>query len=140
MLLKRMSGLAANVKTERGCGMKTFIVLIVFGVVFVIGAFSVSGDTGVGKDPAAFYANCIDRKITCCDCKGKLWNSRSKNLRSCSRLAILKAIFLSANREQLIREMETNAVAMKPYKVDYYLNKRFYENLNASFLSAKSLN
>ena len=34
---------------------------------------------------------------------------------------------------QLIREMEANGVAMKTYKVDYYLNKRFYENLDASF-------
>lgn len=119
--------------------MKTLIILIVFSVVFVLGTFTVSGETVVGGDPAAFYANCIDRKITCCDCKGELWHSRSKNLRSCSRLAILKAIFLSANKEQLIREMEASGVAMKTYKVDYYLNKRFYENLNASFLTAKSM-
>jgi hypothetical protein len=65
-----------------------------------------------------------------------MWDSRSENLRSCSRLAILKAIFLSGNREQLIREMVANDVAMKAYKVDYYLNKRFYENLDASFLTA----
>ncbi|MGB5424559.1 MAG: hypothetical protein WBN03_20505 [Desulfobacterales bacterium] len=119
--------------------MKTLIILIVFSVVFVLGTFTVSGETAVGGDPATFYANCIDRKITCCDCKGELWHSRSKNLRSCSRLAILKAIFLSANKEQLIREMEASGVAMKTYKVDYYLNKRFYENLNASFLTAKSM-
>jgi hypothetical protein len=103
------------------------------------GAFSASGDIDVDRDPAAFYANCIDRKITCCDCKGELWNSRSKNLRSCSRLAILKAIFLSANKEQLICEMEASGVAMKMYKVDYYLNKRVYENLDASFLSSIAL-
>jgi hypothetical protein len=118
--------------------MKTLIILIVCCIVFAFGAFPVSGDTDVGKDPAAFYANCIDKKITCCDCKGGMWNSRSKNLRSCSRLAILKAIFLSANREQLIREMAANDVAMKAYKVDYYLNKRFYENLDTSFLTANS--
>jgi hypothetical protein len=118
--------------------MKTFIILIVFSVVFVFGAFSVSGDTDVGRDAAAFYANYIDKKITCCDGKGRMWNSRSKNLRSCSRLAILKAIFLSANKEQLIREMAANGVALKTYKVDYYLNERFYENLNASFLTANS--
>jgi hypothetical protein len=118
--------------------MKTLIILIVCCIVFVFGAFPVSGDTDVGKDPAAFYANCIDKKITCCDCKGEMWDSRSKNLRSCSRLAILKAIFLSANREQLIREMAANDVAMKAYKVDYYLNKRFYENLDTSFLTANS--
>lgn len=113
--------------------MKTLIIFIVCSVVLVFGAFPVSGDTNLGRDPAAFYTNCIDKKITCCDCKGRMWNSRSENLRSCSRLAILKAIFLSANKEQLIREMEANGVAMKTYKVDYYLNKRFYENLDASF-------
>jgi hypothetical protein len=119
--------------------MKTFLIPIVLSVVLVFGAFSASGDIEVGQDPAAFYTNCIDKKITCCDCKGGMWNSRSKNLRSCSRLAILKAIFLSANREQLIREMVANDVALETYKVDYYLNKRFYENLDASFLSANSL-
>jgi hypothetical protein len=119
--------------------MKTFLILIVLSVVLAFGAFSASGDIEVDRDPAAFYANCIDKKITGCDCKGGMWNSRSKNLRSCSRRAILKAIFLSANRDQLIREMAANGVAMKVYKVDYYLNKRFYENLDASFLSAKSL-
>ena len=117
--------------------MKTFIIIVIFSVVFVFGAFPVSGDADVGQDPAAFYANCIDKKITCCDGKGGLWDSRSENLRSCSRLAILKAIFLSANREQLIREMAENGVALKTYKVDYYLNKRFYENLEASFVTAK---
>ena len=38
----------------------------------------------------------------------------------------------------MIREMVANDVAMKTYKVDYYLNNRFYENLDASFLSASS--
>jgi hypothetical protein len=118
--------------------MKTLIIFVVCCIVFVFGAFSVSGDTDVGRDSTAFYANCIDKKITCCDGKGEMWDSRSKNLRSCSRLAILKAIFLSANREQLIREMAANGVALKTYKVDYYLNKRFYENLDVSFLTANS--
>ena len=113
--------------------MKTLIIFIVCGIVFLFRAFPVSGDADVGQDPAAFYATCIDKEITCCDGKGELWDSRSENLRSCSRLAILKAIFLSGNREQLIREMVANDVALKAYTVDYYLNKRFYENLDASF-------
>ena len=40
--------------------MKTFIIFIACGIVFTFGAFPVSGDTDVGQDPAAFYANCID--------------------------------------------------------------------------------
>jgi hypothetical protein len=39
-------------------------------------------------------------------------------------------------KEVLIREMAASGVAMKAYKVDYYLNKRFYENLDATFLTA----
>ena len=38
----------------------------------------------------------------------------------------------------MIREMEANGVATKTYKVDCYLNNRFYENLDASFLTANS--
>ena len=40
--------------------------------------------------------------------------------------------------EQLIREMAANGVALKTVTVDYYLNKRFYENLDASFFTANS--
>jgi len=37
----------------------------------------------------------------------------------------------------LIREMAASGVVMKTYKVDYYLNKRFYENLDASFFNGQ---
>jgi hypothetical protein len=44
---------------------------------------------------------------------------------------------LKRKGKQLIREMEANGVALKTYKVDYYLNKRFYENLDASFFNGQ---
>ena len=65
--------------------MKTFLILIVLSVVLAFGAFSVSGDIEVDRDPAAFYANCIDKKITGCDCKGGMWNSRSSVMDSMSQ-------------------------------------------------------
>jgi hypothetical protein len=120
--------------------MKAFIITtVVWSMVCVIGAFPVAGDTDGGGDPTVFYANCIDKKITSCDAKGILWNSRSQHLRAISRLAILKAIFLSDHREQLISEMEANGVATKTYTVDYYLNHQFHENLKSSFKPSSSL-
>ncbi len=120
--------------------MQAFIITtVVWSMVCVFGAFPVAGDTDVGGDPTVFYANCIDKKITSCDAKGVLWNSRSEHLRKTSRLAILKAIFLSANRENLIREMEANDVATKAYTVDYHLNHQFHENLKSSFKPSASL-
>lgn len=118
--------------------MKAFIITIAWSMVCVFGAFPVAGDTDGGGDPTVFYANCVDKKISSCDAKGVLWNSRSEHLRTTSRLAILKAIFLSANRENLIREMEANGVATKTYTVDYYLNHQFHENLESSFKPSDS--
>lgn len=119
--------------------MKKLIISVVLIGWVICGAALVCGETSVAQDPAAFYADCIDKKITCCDRKGDLWDSRSQNLRCCSRMAILKAIYLSANKEQLVRELEANGTALNRHRVNYYLNKRFQESLNATFLTASSL-
>ncbi len=120
--------------------MKKLIISVVLIGWIICGAALTFGETNVAKDPAAFYADCIDKKITCCDRKRELWDSRSQNLRCCSRMAILKAIYLTANKEQLVRELEDNGIALNRHRVDYYLNKRFQESLNATFLTADALN
>ncbi|MFZ0131559.1 MAG: hypothetical protein WAK95_03380 [Desulfobacterales bacterium] len=116
--------------------MKKLIISVVLIGWVICGAALTFGEMNVAKDPAAFYANCIDKKITCCDRKGDLWDSRSQNLRGCSRMAILKAIYLSANKDRLVRELEANGTALNRHRVDYYLNKQFQESLNATFLTA----
>ncbi len=109
--------------------MKKLIMSVVLIGWVVCGAAAVAGDTDGAQHRATFYANCIDKKITCSDRKGDLWNSRSQNLRCCSRLAILKAIYLSANKERLVRELEAGGTPLNAHRVEYFLNKRFYENL-----------
>ncbi|MFZ0728082.1 MAG: hypothetical protein WAO07_20190 [Desulfobacterales bacterium] len=115
--------------------MKLIISIVLSGWV-VWGAALVSGDTDGEKGLAAFYANCVNKKITCCDRKGNMWKSRSPNLRRCSRLAILEAIYLSANKEQLVRELEARSTPLNTHRVDYYLNQRFHESLKATYLTA----
>lgn len=61
--------------------------------------------------------------------KAGLIVSNSKNLQSCGALSQQKIIFLTNYKSTLINEMIANKVSAKPYKVDYYLYKRFYETI-----------
>ena len=80
----------------------------------------------------AFLASCIEKELASCCCKMEMIDSRSKCIRDCCRMAMLKARFIIDNREQLINEMlEDDISGGKCYKVDYYLNTRFFESLKA---------
>jgi len=116
--------------------MRTTIMAVGLSVLLVFSFTSVSGDSGTNaadRDLTEFYGECIENKISSCDGKGGMWDSRSENLRRGARLAILKASFYSTNKEKLVKEMLARGVEAKPYKVNHYLNKRFYESLSASY-------
>ena len=116
--------------------MKAAIITICLSIVLFFSATSVSGEgnlPGPGEALIAYYNDCIEHKISCCDRKSLMWDSRSENLRRQARLSILKASFYSANKEKLVHEMLVRGIEAKPYKVSRYLNKRFYESLNAAY-------
>jgi hypothetical protein len=42
-------------------------------------------------------------------------------------MKIKKAIFLSENKEMLIKNMFKMNIGVKQYKIEYFLNQKFYE-------------
>ena len=77
-----------------------------------------------------FYEICIEKKIAKCQSKIILKTSRSKNLQLTAESASEQISFLTLNKATLINEMIELNIGQKPYKIEYYLNSRFYEVSN----------
>ena len=86
-----------------------------------------SAQSSSSKDLAKYYENCIVKKISNCKGKTVLKTSRSVNLRRKADLAKRQVAFFKTNKNLLINEMVEQQIGPKPYKVEYYLNKRFFE-------------
>ena len=79
-----------------------------------------------------YYENFINEKISKCRSKAQLKESRSAHLQNCAAVESKKATFLSENKEMLIKEMLKRDIGVKSYKIEYFLNKIFYENNGTS--------
>ena len=86
-----------------------------------------SAQSSSSKDLAKYYESCIVKKIYNCKGKTVLKTSRSVNLQRKANLATKQVTFLTTNKNILIEEMVEEGISPKRYKVEYYLNKRFYE-------------
>jgi hypothetical protein len=95
---------------------------------FVMGINSpVEAQSESKEDLAKYYESCIVKKIYNCKGKTVLKTSRSVNLQRKANLATKQVTFLTTNKNILIEEMVEEGISPKRYKVEYYLNKRFYE-------------
>ena len=74
-----------------------------------------------------FYKACLEKKILSCQSKTMLNSSKSANLRKTSAMASEQALFYSSNKEILVNEMIELEIGQKPYKVNYFLIKRYHE-------------
>ncbi len=96
-------------------------------VMAIIGA-ALAAEQSVSKDQLLkYYESCITKKISNCSAKTALKTSRSINLRRKADLAKRQVTFFTINKDILINEMVDQGIGPKHYKVEYYLNKRFYE-------------
>jgi hypothetical protein len=109
------------VKAKVCCIVSLVLVMAVIGVALAA-AQSASIDQLL-----KFYESCITKKISNCGAKTALKTSRSVNLRRKADLATRQVTFFSTNKNMLINEMVDQGIGQKQYKVEYYLNKRFYE-------------
>ena len=96
-------------------------------VMAVIGAVDATAQSLSKNQLAKYYESCIAKKISKCSAKTSLKTSRSVNLRRKAELATNQVIFFTSNKNMLINEMVDQGIGQKHYKVEHYLNKRFYE-------------
>lgn len=75
-----------------------------------------------------YYEHIINEKINRCHSKAQLKESKSTNLQNCALMEIKKANYFTANKEMLINEMVKINIGVKKYKIEYFLNSKFYEN------------
>ena len=106
---------------------KVLCIGFLVGLMAIMSTVSVKSQSESRDELIKYYENIIVKKI--CNCKGKtvLKTSRSVNLQRKADLATRQITFLTKNKNLLIHEMVEQEIVPKQYKVEYYLNKRFYE-------------
>ena len=105
------------------------MVTMVSMLVFFLGFSSAIGeDADKQTQLKNYYEKFILEKISKCRSKAGLQASKSTHLQNCAAMEIKKANFLSSNKEMLITEMLEKKVGVKPYKIEYFLNKMFHES------------
>ena len=103
------------------------MMICVLITLLVITNSAFSDDTSQTK-LAKYYDMVITEKIHQSLSKADLKDSKSEILRDCAALESEKAAFLSANKDSLIEEMIEQEVGRKLYKIDFYLNKVFFDS------------
>lgn len=74
----------------------------------------------------SYYKDCITKKVAKCERIAAMINSKSECIRRCAKINSLKTKFFKNNKDELVHAMVTQNVGMKPYKVDYFLIKAFF--------------
>ena len=106
---------------------KAFVIVMMITLFFFIGANPATAQGSENEQLRTYYKNYILKCISKNQSKTRLQASKSANLRSCGALSKQKVIFLTNNQNVLVNEMIKNQIGKKPYKIEYYLNKKFYE-------------
>ena len=102
-----------------------FVTILAF---FSVNSSAICEEINKNTQLKQYYENFINEKISKCHSKAQLKDSKSTHLQNCAAKEIKKATFLSGNKEGLIQELLKGEIGVKPYKIEYFLNKKFYEN------------
>ncbi len=106
---------------------KELIIVGLAGVMVFTGAVQIAAESQSDEQLNKFYESYISGKISKSQSKTFLKTSRSENLRLAAEKAEKKARFLNLKKDILVDEMIKQDIGQKPYKIEYYLNKRFSE-------------
>jgi hypothetical protein len=121
--------LLKNHYNRKGEKMKRMFISVIFMTIFAsfLGNLSAISEDGQNTQIIKYYENMINETISKCHSKANLKESKSVHLQSCAAEKLKKAKFLSKNKEMLIKEMVKKDIAAKQYKIEYFLNKKFFE-------------
>ena len=111
---------------------KEWIIIGLAGLLVFAGANLISAESPSDDQLTNFFESYISEKIAKSQSKTNLQTSRSENLRMVGERAEKEAAFLAYNKATLVDEMIKLDIGQKPYKIEYYLNKRFSEFYDCS--------
>lgn len=111
---------------------KEWIIIGLAGLLVFAGANLISAESPADDQLTNFFESYISEKIAKSQSKTDLQTSRSENLRMVGVRAEKEAAFLAYNKATLVDEMIKLDIGQKPYKIEYYLNKRFSEFYDCS--------
>jgi hypothetical protein len=100
---------------------------VVAAMLMLFGVYPAVSEMNVSAQPGAVYGAYIDRCISQCEVKASLIDSRSEKIRQAAAMHCLMAGFLKANKTELIKDMIAQDIGTQEYKMDYYLQARFFE-------------
>ena len=106
---------------------KALMVIFVSSLMIMLGVGQISAESQSDEHLIKIYETCIVKKIAKCQSKTILKTSRSENLQLTAEIAADQVRFLSLNKDTLVNEMMEKGIGQKPYKIEHYLNSRFYE-------------
>jgi len=109
---------------------KALVMSLMVGVGAVCGMLHSPGISSETAVPTQFYESCIVKMIENCESQvALLHTSRSANLRDYARVQAQMARFLQAEKEMLLNTMIQMQLEPKEYKIEHFLNDRFYRSL-----------
>ena len=95
-------------------------------VLTLIFGFNAVCEETTAASAVGVYEQLLDQYIAKCDAKLEMKSSSLENVRRAAAVAMLKGAFVKTYREELIDNMIEDEVEPKSYKVQLYLNERFY--------------
>ena len=106
--------------------MKTKISLPIIICLSLIWSSSVAGQSAESANLTAVYSAAIDDAIVHCKSKTAFRNSRSEKLQRAAALSCMKAAFFKDFKDEIIEGMVKADIGTKPYKIQYYVNQKFF--------------
>ncbi|UCE55813.1 MAG: hypothetical protein JSV31_10275 [Desulfobacterales bacterium] len=112
--------------------------ITIFSVIAFLSLFwstsAVSQQSGT-EDLKFLYSAAIDKVILHCKNKTDLRHSRSEHLRRSAALSCMKAAYLKGYKDELIQEMIKADIGTSSYKIQYYLNQRFFNIIQPKYVA-----
>jgi len=114
----------------------SIFILIAVGIFLAIG--QAAGENSDNASLRSYHEVVIDKLISNCKYKEAFMrDSRSENLRKAAAIGCLKAAYLKSHKEMLIENLIAAEIGKKPYKIQYYLNSKFFSVLRTATMTAK---
>lgn len=131
--MSRIPCSAAQIQSTqtRRCSMRLISTLFLIAVLFslTLNPYVKPASASNNGDEQIYYAMAVEAIITNCEKKKCLKDSRSIHLRRCAGTAASKVEFLRRYKERLIEGMMTENLSLKRYKVERYVNARFFDHI-----------